>query len=257
MITITKFMKTAVVAVALSFIGAVCLNAQDSDSSSVSVDAGLDVYSSYVFRGVKFGTGPAFQPWVELGAGNFAVGAWGSASAGDDEATEMDLYLSYSFDFGLSLGVTDYYYPVNPGYDDDGVFSTGEFFNYNFGDSVAAHALEINLGYEIGNLSLSANYIPLASAVTDGGDMYFEAAYAFGNTSVFLGAGNGWHTYDEFPSLYDQEDDSFDDVFGVVNVGVSTSKEVEITEKFSLPISGSVIVNPNQEQLYITVGVSF
>ena len=28
------------------------------------VDAGLDIYSSYVWRGIKFGEGAAFQPWV-------------------------------------------------------------------------------------------------------------------------------------------------------------------------------------------------
>ena len=79
---------------------------------------GLDIYSSYVWRGIKFGTGPAFQPTVEFSAGGFALGVWGSYCVSDDEAAEADLYASYGFDLGenasLSLTVTDYYFP-SPG----------------------------------------------------------------------------------------------------------------------------------------------
>lgn len=76
---------------------------------------GLDIYSSYVWRGTKFGSGPAFQPSVEFSAGGFAVGAWGSYSASTDEAAEADLYMNYGFELGekssLTFTVTDYYFP--------------------------------------------------------------------------------------------------------------------------------------------------
>jgi hypothetical protein len=69
-------------------------------------NAGLDIYSSYIWRGLKFGTGAAFQPSVDFTAGGFTVGAWGSFSTGDNEAAEADLYASYSFELGekASLG---------------------------------------------------------------------------------------------------------------------------------------------------------
>lgn len=252
MTTITKLFKGALLGAAVSLLGLSSVSAQDADSTSGPFDAGVDIYSSYVFRGVKFGSGPALQPWVEYSTGNLAIGAWGSASAGVDEAAEMDLYLSYSFDFGLSLGVTDYYYP----FAGELTGNEGQFLNYNFADSVAAHALEINVGYEVGDFSIAANIIPLASGVTDGGDIYIEAGYAFGNSSVFIGAGNGWHTFDTFGSTWNEDEGTHDDVFGVVNLGVSTEKEIQITDKFSLPVSGAVIVNPNTEQFYITVGLS-
>jgi uncharacterized protein (TIGR02001 family) len=79
------------------------------------VTTGLDIYSSYVWRGAKFGSGPAFQPYIEYSAGGFALGAWGSFNASIDEAAEADLYASYGFDLGesssLSFTVTDYYFP--------------------------------------------------------------------------------------------------------------------------------------------------
>ncbi len=43
--------------------------------------------------------------------GGFEIGGWGSYCFSSHEAAEADLYLSYGFDFGLSIGLTDYYLP--------------------------------------------------------------------------------------------------------------------------------------------------
>lgn len=194
--------------------------------AQVEVSTGVDLYSTYVWRGVAY-SGPSLQPFVEVGSGGFAIGAWGSQ--GYDGFQEMDLYAGYGFDFGLSLGVTAYYYPGSPWLE--------------FGDS---HAFEINAGYEIDAFSLSANFIAneAVNAGSIGSDMYFEAGYAFDAASVFLGAGNGWHTNGT-------ED------FGIVNVGISTGKDIVITDTFTIPVTGSVVLNPYAEQLYILVGLSF
>lgn len=191
---------------------------------------GLDIYSSYVWRGSKFGAGPALQPSVEFSAGSFAIGAWGSINSSTDEAAEMDMYLSYGFDFGLSVGLTDYYYPGT------------EYFDYS--TETGAHAFELNLGYEIGGLSLAGNYFlnEAGGAGTAGSDLYFELGYGFENVDLFVGGGDGWHTPDGD--------------FGIVNIGVSTSKEIKITDSFSLPLNGSVILNPTTEQFFIVVGIS-
>ncbi len=188
---------------------------------------GVDLYSSYVWRGVQFG-GPSIQPTVEFSKGGFAVGAWGSADFAG--YMEMDLYMSYGFDFGLSVGLTDYYYP--------GL----EYFD--FSEETGAHGLEVNLGYEVGSFSLAANYMlnQAGGAATAGGDKYFELGYAFKSVNVFAGAGDGWHTPDG--------------EFGIVNVGLGTSKEIKLTDSFSLPLSGSVILNPTTEQFFIVVGIS-
>lgn len=219
-----------VIAMAI-FIGTVNLNAQDESSSSF--DAGADIVSNYIWRGTKFGTGPAVQPFVEFSAGNFTIGSWGSFGVTDNEAAEADLYLSYGFDFGLSLGLTDYYYPGTP------------YTDYSSTDSTGSHGFEINAGYEIGGLSIGANYMlnQAGAAGTAGGDMYFELGYGFESVSVFVGGGNGWHT-----STGD---------FALCNIGMTVSKEIEISEKFALPVSGSVIFNPDRDQFYVVFGVSF
>jgi len=52
-------------------------------------------------------------------------------------------------------------------------------------------------------------------------------------------------------------DDNGDDPFGVTNVGISTSKEIKITDSYSLPVFGAAIVNPQAGDFNIVVGVSF
>ena len=194
-----------------------------------SFDVGADLVSSYVWRGTRYGNSPAIQPYVEFAAGGFSIGGWGSY--GFNGFAEADLYASYGFDFGLSIGITDYYYPGSP------------YFEYGSPDG--SHGFEINLGYEIGGLALSANYMlnEASGAGTAGSDLYFEAGYSFSSFGVFVGAGDGWHTSDG--------------EFMVCNIGVTASKEISITENFSLPVSGTVILNPETEQFHIVLGVSF
>lgn len=211
------------------------LNAQQEDSSS-PFSVGGDLVSSYLWRGTKFGTGPAIQPYVELGLGNFSIGAWGSYCFTSDEAAEADLYLSYGFDFGLSIGMTDYYFPGTP------------YFEYS--TESGSHAFEINLGYELKGFSLSANYIlnEAGGAGTAGKDLYFEVGYGFESFGFILGAGNGWHT---------MEADADESDFNLCNIGVTASKEIKISDSFSLPVSGALILNPDTEQFHVVVGISF
>lgn len=191
--------------------------------SAISVRAqfstGVDLYSSYVWRGAKFGTGAAIQPSVGYSIGGLSVGAWGSVCTSSDEAFEMDLSAGYDFDFGLSLLVTDYYF--------GGGWTDG-----------AMHYFEPSLSYSVGDLSLTGAYM-----IGDGvADAYAEVGYTLGSVDLFVGAGNGQYTKDGG--------------FMLCNVGLGTSKEVKVTEDFTLPVSGSVILNPSTGGFFVVVGVS-
>lgn len=216
------------------------LQAQQEESSS-PFKVGGDLVSSYLWRGTKFGTGPAIQPYVELALGNLAVGGWGSYCFTSNEAAEADLYISYGFDFGLSIGMTDYYFPGTP------------YFDYS--TASGSHAFEINLGYEIKGISLSANYFlnEAGGAGTAGGDMYFELGYGFDSFGFFIGAGNGWHTVEPDPDPGAEEESDFN----VCNIGVTASTEIKLSESFSLPVSGALVLNPDTEQFHVVVAVSF
>ncbi len=202
------------------------VKAQEEDSP---FSVGTDIVSSYVWRGSQY-SGSAFQPYIELGLGNFSLGAWGSFDFVGGFA-EADLYAAYAFDFGLSIGVTDYYYPGT------------EYFD--FSDTTGAHAFELNVGYEVGGFSIGANYMfnEAPGAGSAGGDMYFELGYGFENVDIFVGAGDGWHTSDG--------------EFAVCNIGVASSKEIQLSESFALPIGVAAIWNPESEQFYIVGTISF
>jgi len=223
--------------IALMLIPPMALKAQQKDKRS-PFSIGADLVSSYVWRGTKFGSGPAIQPYLEVALGNLSIGGWGSYCFSRDESPEADLYISYGFDFGLSVGITDYYFPGTP------------YFDYS--SASGSHGFELNLAYELAGLSIAANYMlnEAGNAGTAGGDIYVELGYSISNFSVFAGGGNGWHSMED--PLDSEEAD-----FSLCNVGISASKEVKFTESFALPMSASLILNPDTEQFHIVVAASF
>lgn len=187
-------------------------------------NTGIDIYSSYVWRGTKFGSGPAFQPAIEFSAGNLVTGAWGSVNTSTDEAAEFDLYAGYTFTTGertsVAVTLTDYYFPGT---------------NWTEPD---AHFIEPMLSLSFGHISLTGAYMMNQGK----GDIYLEAGLSAGPVSLFLGGGDGAYTPDGN--------------FNLCNLGLSTSKVVKMTDFFSFPVSGSVIFNPSAKQAYIVAGIS-
>jgi hypothetical protein len=108
----------------------------------------------------------------------------------------------------------------------------------------ASHYFEPAVALGLGNLSLSAAYmISNQPGDEDVKDYYLQAGYTIGKVDLFIGGGDG---------QYSTSGD-----FNISNIGISTSKEIKISDTFSLPVFGSAILNPNTEQLYLVVGISF
>ena len=208
------------------------LSAQESSVSKIS--AGADFYSNYIWRGTRYGTGPAIQPSVKYTGKIFTAGAW--ASTDFNGFQEADLFFSFSLPAGISIGMTDYYYP--------GL----KYFDYS--DTTGSHVYEINASFSISNFILNGNYSlnKAGGAGSLGGDLYFQAGYKFKYFDIFLGAGDGWHTYDP---------DTGEDKFAVCNLGLGTTRTIKVSESFSIPVIGQVIFNPDKEQMFIVVGFSF
>ncbi len=200
-------------------------------TAKAQFSVGADFVSNYIFRGAVQDSEPAIQPGIEYSSGIFSIGAWGSYSTNFASLQEADLYLSFGLDNGLSFGLTDYYYP------------TVSFFETE--ETISTHSFELNAGYETGSFSFAANYILNNSTNTQDGTYYLEAGYAFtDNVSLAVGGGNGWVTA------------TGGDDFQISNIALTVSKEVELTEKFSLPVFGQVILNPNTEMYHLVVGFS-
>lgn len=237
-------MKTTIFNITISvlfFMGLTAtINAQDeaTEEETSSISVGADLVSRYVWRGVDFGNTPCIQPGIEFAAGGFSLGTWGSYGLSSNTgALEADLYVAYAFEFGLSVGVTDYYFPGETLISDGDTIlpvRSGAYFDYD-----NEHAFEANVGYEYENFSISANYMFL----NGDNDLYFELGYAFKDASVFVGGGNEAYTSDG--------------EFNVCNVGISTSKDLKVSDEFTIPVSGAFIVNPDIEQVHIVFGLSF
>lgn len=227
-------MKKKITLIVFALLAICTLNVNAQEESSWST--GVDLYNTYVWRGTKFGSGPSLQPTLSFSNGGFSIGAWGaysfassSFSITENEATtepymEADLFASYGFDLGdnssLTFTVTDYFFPTND----------SKYFDGN------QHYFEPMVSLGLGNFSLAGAYM------TNSNDTYLEAGLTVGSVDLFAGAGDGAYTKDE--------------KFNVCNLGLKTSKELKITDSFSIPVTGAVILNQSTEQFHIMVGIT-
>ena len=209
----------------------------NSALGQASVSGGADFVSRYVWRGFDFGNSFSIQPALSLGAGGFELGFWGSyplTNASDYH--EMDLYASYSVS-DFSILATDYYFPA-PG--------------VKYGDykDPGSHTIEVGLSYagsESFPLSLAA-YMNVYN--DDDNTVYFEVGYSTEVQEVGLDLFVGGTPGGDKVMYYGT------DKFNLINVGLTASKEIKITDSFSLPVFASYIVNPNEEVAYLLFGVS-
>lgn len=212
-------------------------------NAGAQVSVGADILSRYVWRGVDYGNSPSFQPSLALTIGNFKLGTWGAYSFAGSGTPFAEHDIWASFDIPTSAGTfsalyTDYYYP-----------SAGlKYFNFE-GEGTGAHTLEVGIAYagpETVPLTVKAYFNvhndPDKSA-------YVELGYPVAVQSVRLNFFVGGSAGKSF--WYGTEQAA------VINVGFTASKSITVTESFSLPVFASFIVNPDLEQSYLAVGMSF
>ncbi|TYP93739.1 hypothetical protein LX73_1449 [Fodinibius salinus] len=207
------------------------------------VDCSADFVNRYVWRGIDFGKSASIQPHIEFTSGGFTAGTWASYAISPVEnstvsaagASEHDLYISYSFG-NISLGVTDYYFPTG-----------SEFFNFD-DDGAGAHYIEPNISVT-GPASFPITFYGAINAYNDPDQsIYLETSVPFsvGGTDMSFTVGGV-----PAESAYYGTTKA-----GIINLNLSVSRELEITDKFSLPLFGGYILNPYAEQSYLVFGLS-
>lgn len=223
-------MKTKLKTIILLFAGSLFLF--NDVFSQVSLSA--EVMNRYVWRGADFGNSPSIQPDINFTAGNFEIGTWAAfATNGNPDGTEVDFYAGYTIESAagdFSLLITDYTFPEDP------------MHNYFSSES---HFVELGLGYS-GSESLPVNFF-IGTFVTNDDDnsIYSRIGYEAGDVEFFMGF---------TPSQ--------SELYGttgaaIIETGISVSKSVQITEFFSIGLTGSVIANPNTDDLYFLFGFGF
>lgn len=238
---------------ALVFFVSTGIRAQE-ETSNFSI--GADVVSRYIWRGIDLGgSSPHIQPSIEyaFGESGLTLGAWGSQSIGGiSTGAEADLYLTYSFMDMFTVGITDYFFPS------DQAFSVDHYFNYK--KATTGHTFEAMASFDgTENFPVSilfAMNVYGADGTDANGDPYYakylEVGYSktLGDTdiSLFVGA-----------ALDDPKEEEgaigwYGNSAGIINLGTTVSKSLKISDSFSLPISTSLIFNPEAENIYIVFG---
>jgi hypothetical protein len=242
---------------------------------------GADFVSRYIWRGVNLGgSSPSIQPYLEYGFGtsdhSFAIGAWGAYSvSGAQTGQEADIYISYTLKDMFSLTFTDYFFP-------DETSGRNKYFNYNMDwdkinsgeEAQTGHVVEAALSFNgTDNIPVSVMFAmniwgaDSRKYTEESGVMvaedkivmskYLELGYSTDvngvAVDVFAGAAldNPEIEKGEPTGFYGQR------AAGFINLGFSLSKEIQITENYSLPIFGSFITNPEAENVFMVFGISF
>ncbi len=222
----------------------------------VTLSASADFVSRYIWRGANVNDAPNVQPSVSLGFKGLEAGLWGSSTlsannTADDNyalSQEIDGWISYACSLPNGMEVkgllTDYYYP-NAG------IKIGNFDNYDDANGPGAHLLEAGLvitGPDAIPLSISG-FVNIYN--DEGNNTYFQLDYSTEvsgtGLDLFAGAAGG---STKNPAYYGTEK------FNFVNLGFKVTKPVKFSQNFSLPVSGTFILNPRTEIAFLVLGFS-
>jgi hypothetical protein len=240
--------------------------------SQISFDIGADLMSRYVWRGLEYGgSGPSVQPNICMTWGGLQLGFWGAYSLnGTNNTQELDLYASYTFlNEYLTIGFTDYFFTnelltdefLNYKSDSTGHVLEGSF-SFNGTDKIPLSLLvAINL---YGNDAHIVNDDPTSADFNKNDGIQYSTYVELGySTSIkeisfdaFAGVNLTTPKSEDLLTGYNGEAGFYGSKAGLVNLGFTFGKEIKITEKFSLPISASIITNPLDKHYYFVCGIS-
>ena len=213
------------------------------EAQEISTTIGSDIVSSYIWRGQDLG-GVSLQPTLGLEYKGISLSAWGSVGLADPADTkEFDITLGYTIG-GLNIGITDYWF--NAGLDPQ-----DRYFKYDAHGT--NHVFEANIGYDFGVVSAQwyTNISGNDGVNKDGKraySSYFEVAAPFKLATCDWTATVGAVPY--ATDFYGTNG------FAVTNLAVRASKDIKVTDSFSIPIFGEVSANPCSQKAYLVGGMS-
>jgi hypothetical protein len=228
-----------------------------------TLKATAELVSHYVWRG-SMATGsptPNFQPTLAYGNGPIEIGLWGSTDF-TGSYKEVDPYVSFA-NGPLKLIITDYNWN----------FGKANYFNYK--NTETGHMLEGTIGF-IGpsDMPVSASINTLfygydkkrnSSGIPDSSKQafstYIELGYTKGAASFFFGF-TPWASYYNNYGYSAFDSTASKKSFSIVNIGVTISRAIKITDSFSLPVRATLVINPSasytrNDYLHLVFGITF
>lgn len=213
-----------------------------SAMAQVETTVSADVVNQYIWRGQDLG-GVSVQPTLGIDYHGLSLTAWGSVGLADPADTkEFDLTLAYQTG-GFNIGITDYW--TNDGGDPE-----ARYFKYSAHST--NHIFEANIGYDFGLASVQW-YTNFAGNdyKTDGKrafSSYAEVAVPFKLATVDWTATAGVVPF--------ATDYYGTDGFAVVNLSLMATKDIKVTDSFSIPVFAQVLGNPCSQKAYLVFGLT-
>lgn len=228
-----------IVLLAMGLVVSATTLAQEKEKVETTIAA--DVVSQYVWRGLEAGS-VSLQPTLGIGYKGLSLSAWGSVGLTDPADTkEFDLTLSYTAG-GFNIGITDYWFSA--GGDPEVRYFMYEANNTN-------HVFEANIGYDFGVASIQwfTNFAGNDGLNKDGKraySSYVEATVPFTLATVDWSATAG-----AVPFATDFYGTTG---FAVTNLSLKATKDIKVTDSFSIPVFGQVVANPCSQKAYLVFG---
>lgn len=210
---------------------------------------GLDLQTKYIWRGMEMITedaAPVVFPAVNYqNKGLYAYVMGGYSLNG--KYSEVDLGLSYTYKW-ITVGINDYYYPTT---------TTPNDQYFNFKSKETGHWLEAVV-------TIAPEKIPA----------YLTVSNFFAGADKDLDGIQAYSTYAELGGHYDFLNDhqlalavgmafnkscynAYEHGFGVCNVELKYTYNVNFNDKFTLPLSVAYIVNPVFNKSHVNFTASF
>ncbi|ABM63166.1 TorF family putative porin [Halorhodospira halophila] len=184
-----------------------------------SLSSNVAITSNYLLRGgSESDEDPAIQGGFDLDhASGFYIGTWGSSVVLGEDATEIDFYAGYAFEFApglsLDLGAVAYtYYPAGDSDDEElyaGIASSFGELDYDFylySNSEPDITGELNLAHPIGAGVSALGQLGFVEPDDDNGDYIYYA----------VGASYTYQTLDFSVMWTDTDESGSDDQFAVM-----------------------------------------
>ena len=210
------------------------------ERSSAMTTVRGDIVSSYIWRGQDLGSA-AVQPTLGVEYKGLSLTAWGSYGLVNTADTkEFDLTLAYTTG-GFNIGITDYWFSA-------GLDPEGRYFKYDAHGT--NHVFEANTGYDFGFASLQwfTNFTG-NDYKADGKraySSYMEVVVPFKLATVDWTATAGAVPFES--AQYGTSG------FAVTNLSLKATKEIKVTDTFSIPVFGQVVGNPCAQKAYLVFG---
>jgi hypothetical protein len=215
------------------------------EESEPSLTASVDVVYPYLWRGVRYyGDKVAFQATVDYAiTDKLTVGVWGTTNFSNaaDAYNEFDVNIAYQFTPIMSAMVSSYYWPATKNNMD---WERSSYFDFSEG---SAQTLDLTLMFDFSEKGVPIDF--QWSTIFGGNDYKYDdngnrsraySSYAeVGYTHSFEKLGIAVRPFAGAAVInggYYGTDANGEAGFTFTNVGLTVSKDVKVSENYSIPV---------------------